>query len=112
MASKGAGTSTQGRTFLQRSARLYEGESWWLCDQSGEVRGLLLLDDGEDLSLLREDLSRLSTSDCRFVRGEPGVTGKPLAVSPLRGSSTAMDCQVTVEERTQLFGFLRKGSGR
>lgn len=112
MACKGAGGSTQGRTFLQRSARLYEGESWWLCDQSGEVRGLLLLDDGEDLSPLREDLSRLPNSDCRFVRVEPGVTAKSPADAPLRANSTARDCQVTVEERTQLFGFLRKGSGR
>lgn len=112
MASKGAGASTPGRTFLQRSARLYEGESWWLCDQSGEVRGLLLLDDDEDLSPQRVDVSRLSSSGCRFVRVEPGLTGKPSADAPLRGNATAMDCQVTVEERTQLFGFLRKGSGR
>jgi len=112
MASKGAGSSAQGRMFLQRSARLYEGESWWLCDQSGEVRGLLLLDDGEDLGPLRDDLGRLPTSDCRFVRVESGVALKPPAVALLRTNSTAMDCQVTVEERTQLFGFLRKGAGR
>jgi hypothetical protein len=113
MAVKGSGSSAQSLTVLQRSARLYEGECWWLFDLRGEMRGLLLFDGAEDLTCLREDIGRRTTQGYRFQRAQSclGSTGggKGGASNNPSASSSRPDCQVTVEERTQLFGFLKKG---
>lgn len=109
MAAKGPGSSTQSLTVLQRTARLFEGEHWWLFDRSGEVRGLLLFDGGEDLACLRDDLGGRPKAAYRFHRGEKcGEQNNPPAASS-RSNLPRPDCQVTIEERTQLFGFLKKG---
>ncbi len=109
MAAKGPGASAQSLTVLQRTARLYEGERWWLFDQSGEVRGLLLFDGGEDLAGLREDVGRRVEPGYRFSPADQGAAlaaGHPARTGQAPGRP---DCQVTVEERAQLFGFLKKG---
>lgn len=108
MGVKRSGASAQSMTVLQRSARLYEGECWWLFDEREEVRGLLLFDGGEDLACLRDDISR-STQGYRFcLEGRSAANGSPVASPP--PNLIRSDCQVTVEERTQLFGFLKRGS--
>ena len=109
MAAKGSVSSAQSLTFLQRSARLYEGECWWLFDGRGEVRGLLLFDGGEDLACLQNDISRPTTQGYRFsLEGKGAALNNPPAPSS-RPGLIRPDCQVTVEERTQLFGLLKKG---
>lgn len=108
MDNKRAGASAQSLTVLQRSARLYEGERWWLFDEREDVRGLLLFDGGEDLACLRDDISR-RTQGYRFcLEGRLAANNLPVASS--QPKFIRSDCQVTVEERTQLFGFLKKGS--
>jgi len=110
MAVKGPGSSAQSLTVLQRTSRLYEGERWWLYDGHGEVRGLLLFDGGEDLACLRDDIGRSTTQGYRFrAEGKCDNWNNPPASSS-RPDFIRQDCQVTVEERTQLFGFLKKGS--
>ncbi len=113
MAAKGPGSSLQSLTVLQRSARLYEGEHWWLFDGRGEVRGLFLFDGGEDLACLRDDIGRRKTQGYRFdiAQLSPRLAGegKGAILNNSSGLSSRPDCQVTVEERTQLFGFLKKG---
>lgn len=108
MAGKGPGSSEQSQTVLHRLARLYEGERWWLFDKSGEVRGLFLFDGGDDLAGLREDIGARATKDYRF---SPVGMGTAVGHAPPPGGRPAPrpDCQVTVEERTHLFGFLKKG---
>lgn len=109
MAGKGPGSSEQSLTVLYRVTRLYEGEHWWLFDRSGEVRGLLLFDGGDDLVGLREEIGTRVTKDYRFSLEGMG-TASSNHVSPTRSRHAARpDCQVTVEERTHLFGFLKKG---
>lgn len=108
MGVKGAGSSAQSMTVLQRSARLYEGERWWIFDGRGEVRGLLLFDGGEDLACLRDDISRGTAQGYRFcLEGGAAFNSSSGASTP--SNFMRSDCQVTVEERTQLFGFLKKG---
>lgn len=107
MAGAGPGSSPQSHSVLQRAARLYEGERWWLSDQRGEVRGLLLLDGGADLGALRQALADLVIGYGFAISEEGGVESRSLAL--LRQAATHRECQVTVEERTQLFGFLKKG---
>jgi hypothetical protein len=128
MAAKGPGSSAQSLTVLQRTARLYEGERWWLFDGRGEVRGLLLFDGGEDLACLRDDIGRPTTQGYRFslaqsstpqggiglnprstVEGKSAARNNPPSSSSSRPDLIRPDCQVTVEERTQLFGLLKKG---
>ena len=121
MAAKGPGSSAQSLTVLQRTSRLYEGERWWLFDGRGEVRGLLLFDGGEDLACLRTDIGRCTTKGYRFglaqSSGPQGaqsglrLTGEGKGADPTtpQASLSRSDCQVTVEERTQLFGLLKKG---
>ena len=104
----GLGSSPQSHAVLQRAARLYEGERWWLSDPHGEVRGLLLLDGGGDLHALRQALATFLVTGHGFtITEEGGVESRSLTL--LRQASTHRECQVTVEERTQLFGFLKKG---
>lgn len=110
MAVKGPGASAQSMTILQRAARLYEGEHWWLADTQGEPRGLLLLDGGADLVCLREDIVKRVSQGGRFAMvGQEAVTPNGHAAWTRPAAAGRHDCQVTVEERTQLFGFLRKG---
>jgi len=123
MAAKGPGSSAQSLTVLQRTARLYEGERWWLFDVRGEVRGLLLFDGGEDLACLRNDIGRRATQGYRFDLAQASASQGGTELSPRssgegkcadstsqKATLSRTDCQVTVEERTQLFGFLKKGS--
>jgi hypothetical protein len=109
MASRGAGASVQSLTVLQRTARLYEGERWWLYDQSGEVRGLLLFDGGEDLACVREEVGMRASKRYRFSLEDKGKAPNAAPPAWARQDSGRSDCQVTVEERNQLFGFLKKG---
>lgn len=109
MAVRGPGASVQSLTVLERTARLYEGERWWLFDPNGEVRGLLLFDGGEDLLGLPEGLAKHGKQGYRFspaAQGAALAAGHPARTGPDRSRP---DCQVSVEERTQLFGFLKKG---
>jgi len=108
MAAQGPGASVQSLTVLERTVRLYEGERWWLFDPSGEVRGLLLFDGGEDLLGLPEGLAKHAKQGYRFSPAAQGAAlgaGHPARTGSDRGRP---DCQVSVEERTQLFGFLKK----
>lgn len=108
MAGMHSGSSPQSFTVLQRAARLYEGERWWLSDPRGEVRGLLLLDGGGDQSGLRQALATLLVTGHGYTITEEGGE-ESRSFKLLRQVSTHRECQVTVEERTQLFGFLKKG---
>lgn len=110
MAAKGAAPSAPGLTFLQRSARLYEGERWWLLDGGGEVRGLLLFDGGDDLACLRDHIGRQTTGGYCFRLDGNEVAMQTPQLSSSRLDVARRDCQVTVEERIQLFGFLKKGT--
>lgn len=101
MAGKRPGASEQSLTVLHRAARLYEGECWWLSDRQDEVRGLLLLDGGPDLTTLRLDLMTMLKEDGRFVFEKQGVSRD--VAQPVRTRVSHSDCQVTVEERFQLF---------
>ena len=108
MAGLGPGSSPQSMTVLQRAARLYEGDSWWLSDPHGDVRGLLLLDGGSDLGRFRTALFAVAGDGHGFTAEETGgMVGRSRQL--LRQVSSHKECQVTVEERTQLFGFLKKG---
>ncbi len=108
MAGKGPGSSEQSLTVLYRTARLYEGERWWLFDGDGEVRGLFLYDGGDDLAGVREDIATLAAKGYRFSHEDRGAALNQ-AAPPWRRPAAKPDCQVTVEERTHLFGFLHKG---
>ena len=109
-AAKGPGSSAQSLTVLQRCSRLYEGERWWLFDERGEVRGVLLFDGGEDLASLRDAIGRGTSEGYRFQpEGQGTALTNSAAASSRPGGVIRPDCQVTVEERTQLFGFLKKG---
>jgi hypothetical protein len=108
MAGKGPGASAQSLTVLQRAARLYEGERWWLSDPRGEMRGIFLLDGGHDLRPLREAVATLLTQGHGFTIDEVGAV-ESRSQQLLRQGAAHRECQVTVEERTQLFGFLNKG---
>lgn len=107
MAGKGPGSSPQSLTVLQRAARLYEGERWWLSDPRGETRGIFLLDGGSDLGALREAVLSLLTKGHGFTVEEAEAETRSRQL--LRQGPSHRECQVTVEERTQLFGFLNKG---
>lgn len=108
MAVMGPGASPQSMTVLQRAARLYEGVRWWLSDSQREVRGLLLLDGGEDLVDLQQTLATLLVKQVGFTIDEEDAVENRSPQHSRQGSAQR-DCQVTVEERTQLFGFLKKG---
>jgi hypothetical protein len=108
MAVMGPGASPQSLTVLQRAARLYEGARWWLSDPQRELRGLLLLDGGADLADLQQTLANLLVREHGFTIDEESVV-ESRSQHRLRQGSGRHDCQVTVEERTQLFGFLKKG---
>ncbi|MDA8418136.1 MAG: hypothetical protein M0Z90_03800 [Desulfobacteraceae bacterium] len=109
MALLGAGASASGLVMLQRLARLYEGECWWLSGPGGEPRGLLCLDGGSDLWPLRDAvMETIRQGHGVNLRRAPALAsaGRPAAESV---SSRPGDCQVTVEERSQLFGLLKRG---
>jgi hypothetical protein len=108
MAGKGPGSSPQSLTVLQRAARLYEGERWWLSDPHGEMRGIFLVDGGSDLRALREAVVTLLTKGHGFTVDEAAAV-ETRSQQLLRQGPAHRECQVTVEERTQLFGFLKKG---
>ena len=105
MALSGAGASASGLVMLQRLARLYEGECWWLSGPGGEPRGLLCLDGGSDLWPLRDAVME-TIRQGHGVNLRRASAGRPAAESV---SSRPGDCQVTVEERSQLFGLLKRG---
>lgn len=109
MAAKGPDSPARSLIVLQRTARLYEGERWWLFDRSNEVRGVLLFDGGEDLSCLREDIGTRARQGYRFCPEEAARSVHAVHPAWATPGSGRSDCQVTVEERTQLFGFLKKG---
>lgn len=109
MAAKGPGASAHSLMILQRSSRLYEGERWWLFDRGDEVRGVLLFDGGDDLSGLREDIGKWARQGYRFCPAEAVQAVNVVQPAWAASGSGRSDCQVTVEERTQLFGFLKKG---
>lgn len=108
MSGKAPGFSDQNLTLLHRTARLYDGECWWLSDRQGEVRGVFLFDGAKDLTLLRQDVVSLVGEDGRFIFERQGV-GR-IEAQPVRSRVCHSDCQVTVEERTQLFSPFR-GNG-
>lgn len=117
MAVKGSGASAQSMTVLQRTARLYEGECWWLFDGRDQIRGLLLFDGGDDLARLQVDICSPGNAAYRFCRaqansGSAGGGETCAARTTPPAGSFRPDCQVTVEERTQLFGLLKKGSAQ
>lgn len=106
MAGKAPGSSEQSLTFLSRTARLYEGECWWLSDLQGGVRGLLLLDGGSDLTPLLRAVAGTVEEDGRFVL-ERQLAAARIDTQPPRNRVCHADCQVTVEERAQLFSPFR-----
>lgn len=108
MAGKVPGSSEQSLTILQRTARLYEGECWWLSNQQGDVRGLFLFDGGKDLISLRQDVLSLVEEGGRLTCERQGAARVETQIARSRASHS--DCQVTVEERTQLFSPFR-GNG-
>jgi len=108
MAGKAPGSSEQSLTLLSRTVRLYEGESWWLLGRQGEVRGLLLLDGGADLVPLWKTLASEMENDGLFVL-ERQMAAR-VEAQTVSARVRHSDCQVTVEERTQLFSPFR-GNG-
>lgn len=109
MSGKAPGSSQQSLSVLHRTARLYEGECWWLSDQQGEVRGLLLLDGGPDLTPLRQAVAARLTEDGHFIFERQGGATR-IEAQPVWSRGNHSDCQVTVDERNQLFSPFR-GNG-
>ena len=106
MTEKALNSSPHNLTVLQRAARLYEGERWWIASQ-GQVRGLLLLDGEQDLAGLRQEMIALAARGYGFTVEAEVMDHRSRPSGP--ATPRQRDCQVTIEERSQLFGFLKKG---